>query len=128
MIGEWKGACTANPTPGGSSHYVDQYSFSESGVDFRVEYYEDPDCTVQLSAGDNSTLRGEYTLGSPVTTAEGLAAREINFVFSELDGEAIGLEYQDLVTVDGNTLYLGTESETGSRTDSLNLEEPLLRQ
>src|SRR5690606_4875018 len=102
--------------------------FSATGVDYRVDNYEDPDCTVQLSVGDFSLLRGTYSLGDTITTTDGLQATEIDFVFSELDGEAFGLEYQDLIAIDGNTLYLGTESETGSRTDSLNLQEPWLRQ
>lgn len=128
LVGRWKAGCAANPTAGGPSHFTAQYRFTATGVEYRVDNYEDPDCTVQLSAGDSSTRRGDYTLGKTVTTAEGLQATEIDFVFSELDGEASGLERQDLVAVDGSTLYLGAESENGARTNALNLQDPMSKQ
>ena len=128
LIGEWKGGCTANTTPGGASYSIGQFSFTASGVQYKTEDFEDPDCTVQLSAGAGLTLRGDYTLGNPITSTDGLQATEIDFVFSELNGEVHGLEVQDLIVIQGDTLYLGVVSETGLRPDTLNLVDPYLRQ
>ena len=128
LTGQWRGECAVNPVPGGASHYIRQYSFSGTGVALRTENYEDPGCTVQLSAGDTSTKSGNYMLGETVTSAEGMEAIEINFIFTNIDGEVTGIEQRDLIAVERDTLYVGAESEDGARTDSLDLQEPLQRQ
>ncbi|MAM89083.1 MAG: hypothetical protein CME36_17425 [unclassified Hahellaceae] len=127
LVGQWKGQCTQNSTRRGAAHYASAYNFTESGVEYLTYAYDTADCTGEPSA-IKTAVSGEYTLGSTVTTPEGMQATEIGFEFSELNGEAYSFERIDILAVEGGSLYLGGKLENGARTNSLNLDRPFVNQ
>ncbi|GAA3970006.1 hypothetical protein [Allohahella marinimesophila] len=127
LIGQWKGQCTENSTRRGAAYYAGAYNFTESGVEYLTYAYDNADCVGEPTA-IRTTVNGLYTLGSTVTTTEGMQATEIGFEFSELNGQPYSFERTDILAVGGGSLYLGGKLENGSRTNSLNLDRPFVSQ
>ncbi|WP_416397506.1 hypothetical protein [Allohahella sp. A8] len=127
LVGQWKGQCVENSTSRGTTHYAGAYNFTESGVEYLTYAYDNADCVGEPTA-IKTAVSGEYTLGSTVTTTEGMQATEIGFEFSELNGEAYSFERTDILAVEAGSLYLGGKLENGGRTNSLNLDRPFVSQ
>lgn len=93
--------------------------------------------TANCSGSPSETFNAEssFTLGASRTNGDGLSVNDFDAVFTTSDAgvEDIGLEYFDILRVDGNLLYFGTvngdfATNANDRPQMLNFDEVYTKQ
>lgn len=90
--------------------YSGSYSFTDDTYAGVVTRYSGENCTGAVL--EKSPFAASYSLGRDVTTASGITATEIDFVF-EIDSKEYPVK--GLIYRDGKKLYFGQETEDDVR-------------
>lgn len=119
VTGTWLSSCEASD----SSYRTTGITFTNSELTQNNQLYTEETCSV--ANGIASGIGGPYTIGSQLTTSDGVTAYELDVTITVNNVSATLL---DIIRVDGNTMYLSGNATIGARPNSLDFDKVYTRQ
>ncbi|MEO0444073.1 MAG: hypothetical protein AAFZ92_10100, partial [Pseudomonadota bacterium] len=132
LNGSWLSTCELLDADFPDGGYWTQLAVIDNGfISLVDQFFEDANCISPLPV--TTTIEGFYSTGGDIVVS-GMQATEIDLVATDLFGLSINFIEYDVISVDGNQLFLGlpTNERDGSsssqRFNILDLDNPYTRQ